>query len=576
MIDEQHFVPYAPTPLPPAATVLALAPHADDEVFGCGGALALHARAGVPVAVVIATDGAAREDSAADRLAESRAAAACLGIPAPTCWHLPDRGLEYGEDLVERILRAIDETGADLMYAPSPAEAHPDHRALALAAIEAVRRSAGNLRLALYEIGIPLIPTMLLDITAVHAAKREAMRCFASQLAYQRYDEQIDALNRYRSYTLPADVEVAEAFRVIDAATLVADPLAVHRPEYVRQRAEGIAIDGRTDMPLVSVIVRSMDRPMLADALASIALQTWPNIEVLVVAASGAHRPLESNCGRYPLRLIGDGQPLHRCRAANLGLQAARGAALIFLDDDDIFLPHHIAALTNSLRAHPGAVAAYAAIRCEDPKGAQVGYFGETYARDKLLVRNFMPIHAVLFRRTAVDHGATFDTALDYCEDWDFWIQISIHGDFVFLPEVGAIYRIGAGSGFGVNVPADVSRASALAIYHKWSPRWGDNILYRIGMLAQQGLIQEQAEHLLDIACVPGDSYTDRLRRAAAGYARCLEIEPLLQFERNATSAARAEISALLASRSWRITAPLRRALAALRALSGRATPPEQ
>ena len=573
MIDEQRLVPYAPAPLPPAAAVLALAPHADDEVFGCGGALALHARAGVPVAVVIATDGAARDDSAADRLAESRAAAACLGIPAPTCWHLPDRRLEYGEDLVGRILRAIAETGADLVYAPSPAEAHPDHRALALAAIEAVRRSAGDLRLALYEIGIPLAPTMLLDITTVHAAKREAMRCFASQLAHQRYDEQIDALNRYRSYTLPADVDVAEAFRVVDAATLAADPLAVHRTEHVRQRAEGFAIDGRADLPLVSVIVRSMDRPMLADALASIALQTWPNIEVLVVAASGAHRPLEASCGRYPLRLIGDGQPLHRCRAANLGLQAARGDALIFLDDDDIFLPHHIAALADSLRIHPDAAAAYAAIRCEGPQGVQVGHFGEAYARDKLLVRNFMPIHAVLFRRAAVDRGAVFDAALDYCEDWDFWLQLSAHGDFVFVPEVGAIYRIGAGSGFGVNVPADVSRASALAVYRKWLPHWNDDTLYRIGMLAQQGLVQEQAERLLDIACIPGDSYADRLRRAADGFARNLENEPRLQFERDA---ARAELAALRASRSWKITAPLRRVLDALRALSGRATPPEQ
>lgn len=576
MIDEQRLVPHAPAPLPPARAVLALAPHADDEVFGCGGALALHARAGVPVSVVIATDGAARGDSATDRLAESRAAAASLGIAAPACWHLPDRGLEYGEDLVARILGAIDEAGADLVYAPSPSEAHPDHRALALAAIEAVRRKGAGLRLALYEIGVPLAPTMLLDITAVHAAKREAMRCFASQLAHQRYDEQIDALNRYRSYTLPAGVEVAEAYRLVEASALAADPLAVHRPEYDRQRAAGLAIEGRTDLPLVSVIVRSMDRPTLADALASIALQTWPNIEVLVVAASGTHRPLAARCGRFPLRLVGDGQPLHRCHAANLGLQAARGEALIFLDDDDLFLPHHIAALVGCLRAHPGAIAAYAAIRCEDPQGAPVGHFGEDYARDKLLIRNFMPIHAVLFRRTAVDRGAAFDPALDYCEDWDFWIQLSAMGDFVFVPEVGAIYRIGAGSGFGVNVPADVGRASALAVYRKWLPHWSDDTLYRIGMLAQRGLVQEQAEHLLDIACIPGDSYADRLRRAADGFIRNLENEPRLQFERDA---ARAELAALRASRSWKITAPMRRLLAALRALTaaeGRSPPPER
>ena len=37
---------------------LVLAPHPDDEVYGCGGAVALHVQAGHRVHVVILTDGA--------------------------------------------------------------------------------------------------------------------------------------------------------------------------------------------------------------------------------------------------------------------------------------------------------------------------------------------------------------------------------------------------------------------------------------------------------------------------------------------------------------------------------------
>jgi glycosyltransferase involved in cell wall biosynthesis len=40
-------------------------------------------------------------------------------------------------------------------------------------------------------------------------------------------------------------------------------------------------------LPLVSVIVRSMDRTMLQDALGSVALQTYANVEVVVVNATG-------------------------------------------------------------------------------------------------------------------------------------------------------------------------------------------------------------------------------------------------------------------------------------------------
>ena len=49
---------------------------------------------------------------------------------------------------------------------------------------------------------------------------------------------------------------------------------------------------------LVSVIVRSMDRPLLQQALASLAAQTHPHIEVLVVAVHAGHAPLPATVGR--------------------------------------------------------------------------------------------------------------------------------------------------------------------------------------------------------------------------------------------------------------------------------------
>src|SRR5688572_2212586 len=42
---------------PGAETVLALAPHMDDETMGCGGTLALHAQRGATVTVAFLTDG---------------------------------------------------------------------------------------------------------------------------------------------------------------------------------------------------------------------------------------------------------------------------------------------------------------------------------------------------------------------------------------------------------------------------------------------------------------------------------------------------------------------------------------
>lgn len=231
-LQEVSLIPYKPVPCIPAASVLVLAPHPDDEAYGCGGAILAHRERNVPVRVIILTDGGGTlegEDRAAcvsRRRAESRAAADALGYGEPIFWDLPDRMLEYGEALIARISGALEE--ADLIYAPAPSELHPDHRNLAMAAIEAVRRAGGDIRVALYEISAPLHANVLVDISPVEERKRAAMVCFQSQLRGQKYDVQIAALNRFRTYTLPAHIGAAEAYHLVSAEELAADPLKFH------------------------------------------------------------------------------------------------------------------------------------------------------------------------------------------------------------------------------------------------------------------------------------------------------------------------------------------------------------
>ena len=214
---ESDFTPYSASLCLPAQSVLVLAPHPDDEVFGCGGAIAQHVRSGQPVCVVVLTDGALYADVEV-RQQESRAAAQVLGYGAPEFWGFPDGGLSYSDELAQRLADRIAQCGADLVYAPSPWENHPDHRQAQLLATEAVRRSTPELRLAFYEVGAPLRPNVLLDITMVMETKEAAMRCFASQLEHQNYLGHIQALNYYRTYTLGAEVKSAEAFWLSDGS----------------------------------------------------------------------------------------------------------------------------------------------------------------------------------------------------------------------------------------------------------------------------------------------------------------------------------------------------------------------
>jgi len=486
---ESLIVPSAQLASLPGGRLLVLAPHPDDEIFGCGGAILRHLEKGGTVKVLIFTDGAfgvaaeKLEASIAQRQQESLAAAKRLGYGVPTFRGYADRQLHYGEALICELMGAIEQSGADLVCAPSVMEMHPDHRALAMAAVEAVRRIGAPIRLALYEVGVPLEPNLLVDISAVAEQKMQAMQCFASQLKRQRYDLHIAGLNRFRSYSLPDEVTAAEAYRLVTAETLHADPFALYRPWYRAQRLLGLPASAE-DIPLCSVLIRSMNRATLQEALDSVALQTWANLEVVVVNATGqSHARLGAHCGPFPLRLVESGLALDRARAANVGLSAARGSFLLFLDDDDLIFPHHLAALIAAFKGNPDLMAAYSGVICTDSEGKTVRTFAEPFDPLKLRLQNYLPIHAVVFRREALAKGLRFDERLPVCEDWDFWLHLLEHwGEraFKFVPETGAVYRVAEGGNSGVWREPDRTRRIMLQIYRKWLPQWSDQTLWSL------------------------------------------------------------------------------------------------
>lgn len=130
-------------------SVLALVPHPDDAEIYAGGLLAKFASEGASVHLVIATDGRCGsflEDSvelAALRREEMQRAAAVLGAQPPTLLDFPDMGLDALPPgaLRERFVRAIRQYRPAIVIAEDPYalyEPHPDHRAVAWAATEAI------------------------------------------------------------------------------------------------------------------------------------------------------------------------------------------------------------------------------------------------------------------------------------------------------------------------------------------------------------------------------------------------------------------------------------------------------
>ena len=239
--------------------------------------------------------------------------------------------------------------------------------------------------------------------------------------------------------------------------------------------------------PLITLLVRSMDRATLAAALDSVARQTDPRLEVLVVNATGtAHRALGLQCGPFPLRLVQrDGVALSRPAAANLGLDHAAGQWLLFLDDDDLLDADHIARLRAALAAAPQHRVAYAGVRLLAGDGSPCGMLDEPFDATRLWLANYLPIHAVLFERSFIDAGLRFDEALDVYEDWDFWLQLAGQGEFLHVPGASASYRLIGDSGLSAQRDAAATAAGRAAIYRKWLPRLDSAGLDRLATAAE-------------------------------------------------------------------------------------------
>ena len=603
---EQTLIPYHASKQIDGKQVLVLAPHPDDEVFGCGGAILHHVMAGAAVHVVIVTDGGfgvsemLREDYVQRRQQESRDAAQLLAYGEPEFWLQRDREIAYGEKLVCQVLQAIQKYGADLVYAPSVFEMHPDHRALGMSAAEAVRRAGAPVQLAMYEVGMPLRPNLLLDISDIVERKREAMECFISQNDRQRYDLDIAALNRYRTYTLPSEVVAAEAYILVSAKDLADDPLKLYQSEYARQAELGLTLDS-SDVPLVSVIVRSMNRPELSDALSSIALQTFSNIEVVLVNAKGTgHSDVGHWCGRFPMRMVGANEKMARSRAANTGLDSARGDYIIFLDDDDWFEPDHIQNLVTAIQRNPHFNAVYTGVKCVDEMKRPIEkVFDIPFDSTQLVAGNFIPIHAVLFSRKILDFGCRVDESLDIYEDWDFWIQMSQHGDFFKIPGYSAIYRITTQSGFGVNRDNEKATRGDRQVYKKWLNRLSDPQITGITQsILCKPLREAEIKHLLqdkqnlqvsvqgcaveienlkqaiddlrnNFSCEVESRSREKLNLEAEKFNL---DENLLQASTN-LDRARTEILMMKKTISWRITEPLRLVRRRLTAIRSKVAP---
>ncbi len=220
-----RFIPIPHYGIKNVKKALIIAPHMDDDIVGCGGIMRLLSQGGTEFHIVYVTNGCRGNSSMQydGYLGEIRKAEAEAAVN-----YLIEGGnsrLFYLDMDDNSVSDHISDTGFmqilfmkekyDAVFVPYILDIHPDHRAanyLLLNTLEQMEIS-DKIRIFFYEVWVPLIPNLVVDITSCFEDKCKAMQFHRSQTATKQYVYMIRNLNGYRaSFANRDEIMQAEAF----------------------------------------------------------------------------------------------------------------------------------------------------------------------------------------------------------------------------------------------------------------------------------------------------------------------------------------------------------------------------
>lgn len=224
--------------------------------------------------------------------------------------------------------------------------------------------------------------------------------------------------------------------------------------------------------PEVTAVITTHGRPeCVRDALASLRAETHRDVEIVIVDDGGE---LDVSALGGGVRVI-RGVDLGVARARNLGLAAARGEFIIFLDDDDVALPHRIASLLRAARRHQASLCFGRTRRRLDDSGELLAsvpthaQLGPVAFEDLLTCAPH--VNAVLARTETLRGIGGFDDAAHHFDDWSAWLRIGDGGAVSWsIAETVAEWRIHHSGLSGHVLRERAMRDRLLALFDRLMP----------------------------------------------------------------------------------------------------------
>lgn len=212
---------------------------------------------------------------------------------------------------------------------------------------------------------------------------------------------------------------------------------------------------------LVSVVIPTFGRPeKLRRAVSSVLAQTYKNVEIIVVDDNNPDSPhrVETEAVMREFCILGNVVYLQHetnkngSAARNTGFKASKGKYVMFLDDDDEFLPKKIEAQVECLSRLDNSWGACYTRYLRKQNGKIVARGAETrqgHLLREVMMRNIF-VHAgsnLMIRRSIIEEIGGFDESFLRNQDLEFLCRILSNYKLAYVDELGLIVNVHKGTG---------------------------------------------------------------------------------------------------------------------------------
>ncbi|GHE43547.1 glycosyltransferase [Sphingobacterium griseoflavum] len=196
--------------------------------------------------------------------------------------------------------------------------------------------------------------------------------------------------------------------------------------------------------PLVSVVVPCFNaESTIIETLDSILLQDYRNIEIIIVNDGSTDSSLDlinAFAARGTNVNVIAQANFGQSRARNVGMHAAKGEYIMFLDADDLLATTYVSECVEVFRQRPEVLLVYSDMELFE---RETGVFHlDAFNLRQFLIRNCIPSFCMCRTKQIRDLGG-FDEAMECNEDWECWIRmIANYSPDVFkIPKPLYFYR---------------------------------------------------------------------------------------------------------------------------------------